>query len=88
MNQQISKSIDSGNKGSNEVLLNAMGTAEEIATLIKCSPKCESIIWELKDNVESEDQEDINDSRKDGLLSLCHKIWTVRGSCSESSVEN
>ena len=57
MNQQISKFIKSGNKGSSEVLSNTLGTAKEIATLIKCSPKCESIIWGVKDIVDSEDQE-------------------------------
>ena len=58
-----------------------MGTAKKIASSIKYSPKCESIFWEVKDNIESEDQEDLNDSRKDGLLSLCLTRWTVRGSC-------
>ena len=57
MNRQTSKFIESGNKGSSEVLSNAIGTAKEIATLIECSPKCESITWELKDNVDGEDQE-------------------------------
>ena len=57
MNQQISKFIESGIRGSNEVLSNAMGTAKEIATLNECSPKYESIIWEVKDNVDDEDQE-------------------------------
>ena len=57
MNQQISKFIESENKGSSELLLNTMGTAKEIATLIECSPKCESITWEVKDNVDGEDQE-------------------------------
>ena len=44
VNQQISKFIQSGNKGNSEVLSNTLGTAKEIATLIKCSPKCESIV--------------------------------------------
>ena len=81
MNEQILKFNESGNKGSSEVLSNAMGIAKEIATFIECSPNCESIIWEVKDNVESEDQEDLNNSRKDGSLSLCLKRWTIRSSC-------
>ena len=55
--EKISKFIKSGNKGSSEVLSNAMGTAKEIATFIECSPKFESIIRELKENVDGEDQE-------------------------------
>ena len=57
VNRQISKFIESGYKGSSEVLSNAMVTAKEIATVMESSPKCESIIQELKDNVDGEDQE-------------------------------
>ena len=57
MKQLKSKSIESAKKGSSEVLSNTMDTAKEIATLIKYSPKCESIFWEVKDNEESENQE-------------------------------
>ena len=67
--------------GINEVVKYCRIFAKEIATLIKYSPKFESILWEVKDNVESEDQEDLNDSRKGGLFSLCPTRWTVRGSC-------
>ena len=80
VNQQISKLIESGNKGSSEVLSDAMGTAKEIVTLTEYFPKCESIFWEVKDNVESEEQEDLNDSRKDGLLSPGPEKFFLPGS--------
>ena len=76
MNQQISKFIESGNKGRSEVLSNTLGTAKEIAALIKFSPKCESIIWEVKDIIDSEIRKDLCDCRKDGLLILCPTRWT------------
>ena len=58
-----------------------MGTAIEIATLTNYSPSVKAYFWEVKDNVEIEDQEDLNNSRKDGLFNPCSKRWTVRGSC-------
>ena len=81
MNEQTSKFIESGNKGSSEVLLNTIGTAKEIATLIKYSPSVKANFWEVNDNVESEDQEDLNNSRKDGSSIICSERWMVRGSC-------
>ena len=64
MNQQIVKFIESRSKGSSEVLSNTMGTAKEIATLFKYSPKCESIFWEVIDNVEIEAMPHKMDSKR------------------------
>ena len=41
-----------------------MGTAKEIATLFKYSPKCESIFWEVKGNVEIEAMPHKMDSKR------------------------
>ena len=64
MNQQIVKFIESRSKGSSEVLSNTMGTAKEIATLFEYSPKCESIFWEVIDNVEIEAMPHKMDSKR------------------------
>ena len=56
-----------------------MGTDKKIATMINYSPKCGTIFWEVKDYVQSEDQEVLNDSRKRWIIeSIPHKVLSKR----------
>ena len=52
-----------------------MGTAKDIVSLIKFSPKQESLLGERKENLEGPESE------AKGILGLCPTRWTVRASC-------
>ena len=71
-----------------ELLSTTMGTAKEIITLTKYSPKRENILGEVKENIENGDEEDVDKCREGGLLKLCPTRWTVRASCYERIIEN
>lgn len=62
-----------------KVLTDTMGTAREIVTLIKYSPKRENLLGEIKSNIESDDR---------GITKLCPTRWTVRATCFKRILEN
>ena len=67
-----------------QLLSQTMDIAKEIVTLIKFSPKRESLLQQLKENLETEDE--YASSR--GIIGLCPTRWTVRASCFRRILEN
>jgi len=68
-----------------KILRDTMGTAGEIAILIKYSPKREKILGTLKDQIECE-SEDV--FKTNGILKLSETRWTVRAQCFKRILEN
>ena len=67
-----------------QLLSLTMDIAKEIVTLIKFSPKRESLLQQLKENLETEDE----DASSRGIIGLCPTRWTVRASCFRRILEN
>lgn len=66
------------------LLSQTMDIAKEIVTLIKFSPKRECLFQQLKENLETEDE----DTSSRGIIGLCPTRWTVRASCFRRILEN
>lgn len=67
-----------------QLLSQAMDVAKEIVTLIKFSPKRECLLQQLKENLETEDE----DTSSRGIIGLCPTRWTVRASFLRGILEN
>ena len=67
-----------------QLLSQTMDIAKEIVTLIKFSPKRECLLQQLKENLETEDE----DTSSRGIIGLCPTRWTVRASCFRRILEN
>ena len=61
-----------------------MDIAKEIVTLINFSPKRESLLQQLKENLETEDE----DASSRGIIGLYPTRWKVRASCFRRILEN
>ena len=61
-----------------KLLSDTMDTARELVILIKYSPKRETILGGVKDNIEEENS---NEGRHAGILKLCPTRWTVTAAC-------
>ena len=61
-----------------------MDVVKEIVTLIKFSPKRECLLQQLKENLETEDE----DTSSRGIIGLCPTRWTVRASFFRRILEN
>ena len=57
-----------------------MGTAEEIAILIKHSPKRANIVGSIREQIECENDIDFHTNN---LLKLSKTRWTVRAVCKD-----
>lgn len=69
-----------------KVLSDAMDISREIITLVKCSPKREKILGEIKDNIEGA-VEDL-DERAASLTKLSTTRWTVRATSFQRIIDN
>ena len=67
-----------------QLLSLTMDIAKEIVTLIKFSPKRESLLQQLKENLETEDE----DASSRGIIGLYPTRWKVRASCFRRILEN
>ena len=65
-----------------KVLSDTMSTAREIVILIKYSPKRETMLREIKDNLEGDEE------ATSGLTTLSTTRWTVRATCFQRILEN
>ena len=65
-----------------KLLSDTMDTAKEIVSLMKFSPKRESLLGEIKENLEGPESE------AKGILGLCPTRWTVRASCFQRILHN
>lgn len=61
-----------------QLLSHTMDTAKELVMLIKYSPRRETILGDIKENIEEES----------GILKLCPTRWTVRAACYERILAN
>ena len=69
-----------------KVLSDVMDISREIIALVKCSPKREKILAEIKDNIEG-DVEDLDD-RVASLTKLSATRWTVRATSFQRIIDN
>ena len=67
-----------------QLLSQTMDIAKEIVTLINFSPKRESLLQQLKENLETEDE----DASSRGIIGLYPTRWKVRASCFRRILEN
>ena len=68
-----------------KILKDTMGTAGEIIILIKYSPKRETLLGKLKDQVEC-DSEDV--IKADAISKLSETRWTVQAGCFKRILDN
>jgi len=68
-----------------QLLSHTMDTAKELVMLIKYSPKRETILGDIKENIE---EESCSEERIGGILKLCPTRWTVRAACYERILAN
>ena len=64
-----------------KILRDAMAVSEEIIVLIKCSPKRENLLGQLKDLIECDSEEVI---KVISLVKLSETRWTIRNALEES----
>jgi len=72
-----------------KILSDTMNTSKEIITLIKYSPKRETMLGEEKENIEI--QSEVNDEHKDpqpGIVTFCPTRWTVTAECYKRILDN
>lgn len=67
-----------------KLLSQIVDIAKDIVTLIKFSPKWDSLLQQLKENLGTEDE----DTSSHGIIRLCPTRWTVRASFFGKIVEN
>lgn len=67
-----------------KLLSQTVDIVKDIVTLIKFSPRWESLLQQLKENLETEDE----DTSSRGIIRLCPTRWTVRASFFGQIVEN
>ena len=66
-----------------------MGTAGEMVLLVKFSPKRETILGEIKGNIERQHEDSEEDLLKaDSLSKLSTTRWTVRADCFRRIIDN
>jgi hypothetical protein len=70
-----------------KLISDTMSTAKELVTLIKYSPKRETILGRVKDNIEQDD-EGSEEEMAAGILKLCPTRWTVTAACYERILAN
>ena len=72
-----------------KLLKDAMGTAGEMAILVKFSPKRETILGDIKENIERQHEDSEEDLFKaDSLSKLSTTRWTVRADCFRRIIDN
>lgn len=63
-----------------------MDTSKELATLIKYSPKRETMLGDLKDNIERETCD--GEEKVLGIVKFCPTRWTVKATCYQRILDN
>lgn len=63
-----------------------MDTSKELATLIKYSPKRETMLGDLKDNTERETCD--GEEKVLGIVKFCPTRWTVKATCYQRILDN
>ena len=66
-----------------KVLSDSMNNTKEIVKLVKCSPKRDKILGEIKENIEKEGA-----SEAAGLIKLSVTRWTIRAACFQRVIDN
>lgn len=69
-----------------KVLSDTMDTSKELITLIKYSPKRETMLGDLKDNIEGETCDD--EEKVPGIVKFCPTRWTVKATCYQRILDN
>ena len=64
-----------------KLLLNTMGTAKEVVTLIKFSPKRKRLLGGIEENLDEQ-------PATGGVISLCPTRWTVQVNCFHRIIDN
>ena len=65
-----------------KLISNTMDTAKEVVTLIKFSPKRESLLGEIQQNIQE------RELATHGIIKLCPTRWTVSASCFPRVLDN
>ena len=73
---------------SNKLLKNTLETVGEICILVKYSPKRESLLGDINDNLVLENENEVFDTKPPTIEKLCPTRWTVRASCYQKIIQN